>query len=60
MKINGNRLVTGTLRGYDPFMNLVIDEAVEHVKGNNNMNPIGMVVVRGNSVVMIEALERLV
>jgi small nuclear ribonucleoprotein G len=41
-------------------MNLVIDEAVEHVKGSNNMNPIGMVVVRGNSVVMIEALERLV
>ncbi len=60
MKINGNRLVTGTLRGYDPFMNLVIDEAVEHVKGSNQMNPIGMVVIRGNSVCMIEALERLV
>jgi small nuclear ribonucleoprotein G len=59
VKINGNRLVTGTLRGYDPFMNLVIDEATEHVKGGNIMNPIGMVVVRGNSVVMIEALERL-
>lgn len=60
LKINGNRLVTGTLRGYDPFMNLVIDEAVEHVKGTSQMNPIGMVVVRGNSVCMIEALERLV
>jgi len=60
LKINGNRIVTGTLRGYDPFMNLVIDEAVEHVKGSGNtMNPIGMVVVRGNSVVMIEALEKL-
>jgi small nuclear ribonucleoprotein G len=40
-------------------MNLVIDEATEHVRGGNVMNPIGMVVVRGNSVIMIEALERL-
>jgi small nuclear ribonucleoprotein G len=47
------------LRGYDPFMNLVIDEANEHVRGGSQMNPIGMVVVRGNSVVMIEALEKL-
>ena len=59
MKINGNRLVTGTLRGYDPFMNLVIDDAVEQLKGSNTQNPIGMVVIRGNSVVMIEALERI-
>ncbi len=59
LKINGNRLVTGTLRGYDPFMNLVIDEAIEHVRGTNQQNPIGMVVIRGNSVIMIEALEKL-
>lgn len=57
--MNGNRLITGVLRGYDPFMNLVIDEASEHVKGSTQMNPIAMVVVRGNSVIMIEALERL-
>jgi len=59
VKLNGNRLVTGTLRGYDPFMNLVIDEAVEHVRGSNQVNPIGMVVIRGNSVIMVEALEKL-
>ena len=53
-------MVTGTLRGYDPFMNLVIDEATEHVRGSNVVNPIGMVVIRGNSVVMIEALEKLI
>jgi small nuclear ribonucleoprotein G len=51
--------VTGTLRGYDPFMNLVIDDATEHVRGSNKANPIGMVVIRGNSVTMIEALEKL-
>lgn len=59
MKLNGNRTISGTLRGYDPFMNLVIDEASELIKGGNVANPIGMVVVRGNSVIMIEALEKL-
>ena len=29
VKLNGNRHITGTLRGFDQFMNLVIDEAVE-------------------------------
>jgi small nuclear ribonucleoprotein G len=59
VKLNGNRIITGTLRGYDPFMNCVIDEASEHVKGGSVLNPIGMVVVRGNSIIMVEALERL-
>ena len=29
IKLNGNRHVNGVLRGFDQFMNLVIDEAVE-------------------------------
>ncbi|CAF3397150.1 unnamed protein product [Rotaria socialis] len=58
LKLNGNRTVIGVLRGFDPFMNLVIDEAVEVVKPGEK-RPIGMVVARGNSVSMIEALERL-
>merc|ERR1712154_633055 len=32
LKLNGNRTVSGIMRGFDPFMNLVIDEAVEHCK----------------------------
>ena len=43
MKLNGGRNVTGILRGFDPFMNLVIDESVEDVK-DGSRNPIGMVV----------------
>lgn len=58
LKLNGNRIVTGVLRGFDPFMNLVLDEAYE-ITRNTEKRPIGMVVARGNSVVMIEALERL-
>lgn len=55
VKMNANRVVIGTLRGFDQFMNLVVDNTVE-VNGNEKTD-IGMVVVRGNSVVMIEALE---
>jgi small nuclear ribonucleoprotein (snRNP)-like protein len=43
VKLNGNRNLTGLLRGYDQFMNIVLDETVEHVSSTEN-NEIGMVV----------------
>ena len=58
IKLNANRSVAGVLRGFDQFMNLVLDETVEQVS-TDEQNPIGMVVIRGNSIVMIEALEKL-
>lgn len=58
LKLNANRNVSGILRGFDPFMNLVLDEAVEYRK-DNTVHNIGMVVVRGNSVIMLESEERL-
>merc|ERR1712210_428201 len=57
-KINGGRAVEGVLRGFDPFMNLVLDDALEFTKSGDR-NYIGMVVLRGNSVVMLEAKDRL-
>lgn len=44
VKLNANRLVIGTLRGFDQFMNLVVDNTVE-VNGNEKTD-IGMVVGR--------------
>jgi len=58
VKLNGNRKVNGILRGYDQFMNLVLDETVEEAAGADR-NGIGMVVIRGNSVVMLEPLEKI-
>jgi small nuclear ribonucleoprotein G len=58
IKLNGNRTINGTLRGFDQFMNLVLDETVEQVSATEQSS-IGMVVIRGNSIVMIEALEKL-
>lgn len=58
VQLNGARKVIGILRGYDVFLNIVLDEAVEE-KANGERTRLGMVVIRGNSVVMLEALERM-
>eukprot|EP00284_Hemiselmis_tepida_P010444 CAMPEP_0174917672 /NCGR_PEP_ID=MMETSP1355-20121228/2612_1 /TAXON_ID=464990 /ORGANISM="Hemiselmis tepida, Strain CCMP443" /LENGTH=76 /DNA_ID=CAMNT_0016162791 /DNA_START=64 /DNA_END=294 /DNA_ORIENTATION=+ len=57
LKLNANRTVTGVLRGYDQFMNVVLDQTVEHV-GASDKKDIGMVVVRGNSIAMMECVDR--
>ena len=43
VKLNGNRVVTGVLRGFDPYMNLVLDEAIEERTATLKLK-IGMVV----------------
>lgn len=43
LQLNGNRKVTGVLRGFDPFMNIVLDETVEEISATEKHN-IGMVV----------------
>uniref|UniRef100_A0A1I7TKN2 Small nuclear ribonucleoprotein G n=1 Tax=Caenorhabditis tropicalis TaxID=1561998 RepID=A0A1I7TKN2_9PELO len=58
LKLNGNRHISGILRGFDPFMNIVIDEAVEYPKSGTPIN-LGMTVIRGNSVVIMEPKERI-
>lgn len=55
--LNANRHIVGVLRGFDQFMNLVLDQTLE-VKGATERVDVGMVVVRGSSVVSIEVLER--
>ncbi|RUS16754.1 LSM domain-containing protein, partial [Jimgerdemannia flammicorona] len=42
LQLNGARKVTGVLRGYDAFMNIVLDETVEEVSPTEKHN-IGMV-----------------
>lgn len=46
----------GVLRGYDPFMNLVLDETTDPASSDKKM---GMIIVRGNSVVQFEILDPL-
>ena len=43
----------GVLRGYDAFLNIVLEECE-----NDAQQYLGQLVVRGNSIVQFEALER--
>ncbi len=43
VKLNGNRNVSGTLRGFDQFLNIVLDNTVEEVSATERNN-VGMVV----------------
>ena len=56
VKLNGNRHITGVLRGFDQFMNLVVEDAVELISLTEK-TPIGTVVIRGNSVENFELQE---
>lgn len=43
VKLNGGRVVSGVLRGFDPYMNIVMDDTVEERSSSDKHN-IGMVV----------------
>ncbi|KAG6065709.1 hypothetical protein E4U32_007059 [Claviceps aff. humidiphila group G2b] len=60
VKFNGGREVTGTLKGYDALMNLVLDEVKETVRdeeGNEATRPLGLVVARGTLLVVISPVD---
>lgn len=56
LKLNGNRAVTGVLRGYDAFMNVHLADAHE-ILDADEQESLGVVVIRGNSIVSMEALD---
>lgn len=53
-------VVTGTLKGYDPLMNLVLDEVKETMRddaGNETTRPLGLTVARGTMIVLISPMD---
>ncbi|GFH55316.1 hypothetical protein CTEN210_11792 [Chaetoceros tenuissimus] len=58
LTLNGNRKVVGTLRGFDAFLNVVLEEAIDE-KAAAGSNYIGQIVIRGNSIAQFETLERI-
>ncbi|EGP90121.1 uncharacterized protein MYCGRDRAFT_55886 [Zymoseptoria tritici IPO323] len=60
VKFNGGREVTGTLKGYDQLMNLVLDNVKEMTRdeeGNTSSRSLGLLVVRGTLLVLISPLD---
>lgn len=60
VKLAGGREITGTLKGYDQLLNLVLDEAEELLRDAEDMakmssevRSLGLMVCRGNSVMVV-------
>jgi small nuclear ribonucleoprotein G len=62
LRLNAGRHVAGVLKGYDQFLNIVLDNAIEIKEGKNGQaaekRELGTIVIRGNSVVMWENLDK--
>ncbi|KAG6435125.1 hypothetical protein SASPL_106776 [Salvia splendens] len=64
VKLTGGRLVTGTLKGYDQLLNLVLDEAVEFLrdpedplKTTDQTRRLGLIVCRGTAVMLVSPTD---
>ncbi len=49
--LKDNRVLEGTLTGYDEYMNMVLDEVEENTEDLNRK--LGTVIIRGSNVVRI-------
>lgn len=49
--LKDNRILEGTLSGYDEYMNMVLDEVEENSENLNRK--LGTVIIRGSNVVRI-------
>ncbi|VVB04031.1 unnamed protein product [Arabis nemorensis] len=64
VKLTGGRQVTGTLKGYDQLLNLVLDEAVESVRDHDDplkttdqTRRLGLIVCRGTAVMLVSPTD---
>lgn len=64
VKFAGGREVKGILRGFDPLVNIVLEETVEMLRDpadlsvlSANSRNLGKVVCRGTSVIFVAPLE---
>ena len=61
LRLNGERRVAGIMKGYDQFMNVVLDEAIEiKQKGTAQAEKrtLGTIVIRGSSIVLWENIDK--
>jgi small nuclear ribonucleoprotein E len=47
----------GKIRGFDEFMNLVVDEAVEINLKKGTKRPLGRILLKGDNITLVSSLE---
>jgi small nuclear ribonucleoprotein len=52
IKLKGNKVIRGSLQGFDQHMNLIL-ESSEEMLPEGKVNPLGTIIVRGDNVVLI-------
>ncbi|KAG2219540.1 hypothetical protein INT45_003105 [Circinella minor] len=63
VRFNGGREVVGKLMGYDPLLNLVLDETIEYLKDQETgyvtekTRELGLAVLRGTAVILISPFD---
>ena len=63
IRLNGDRRIIGKIIGYDHFMNLSLDDAIEYVggdaeNGQQDTRPLHKTLVRGKSIIFWECLDK--
>lgn len=59
LKLNGDRRVIGRVIGYDHFMNLSLEDAIESVgKGGAETRPLFKTMIRGESIIFWECIDK--
>jgi len=57
IRLRGGKSIRGQLKGFDQHLNLVLDKA-EDVTDTENIKELGLIIVRGDNVVMISPPPR--
>ncbi|RJS90899.1 RNA-binding protein [Candidatus Bathyarchaeota archaeon] len=57
IRLRGGKSIRGQLKGFDQHLNLVLDKA-EDVTDAENVKELGLIIVRGDNVIMISPPPR--
>ncbi|MEM1543304.1 MAG: LSm family protein [Candidatus Bathyarchaeia archaeon] len=57
IKLRGGKSIRGKLQGFDQHLNLVLEKA-EDVTDAENVKELGLIIVRGDNVIMISPPPR--
>ncbi|MCS7125440.1 MAG: LSm family protein [Aigarchaeota archaeon] len=53
VRLRNGRVLRGVLQGYDQHMNLILEQAEELNDENSVSRQLGVIVVRGDSIIMV-------